>query len=174
MRAPQGSMETMRSGSAHCGCGPIRSVGAVLVRSARWPRSSAPAATASARYTPYEPECAPITLRWLRLVVLPTTGPRSAGSPAPQCNAGAPVAPWPGCDVSRMWRDGLDEGSSAMDGSWCVASSIARNHRQGNAGPPQVSLTPPGGRSGVAVSSGPYLREFGTGGPAATLPGHEG
>ena len=62
----------------------MRSVGAVFVRSARWPRVRLPAATASARYTPYEPECVPITLRWLRLVVEPTTGPRStAGGGAP-------------------------------------------------------------------------------------------
>ena len=44
--------------------------------------------------------------RWLRLVVLPTMGPRRIGSGSPQRMAGAPLAPWPGCEVSRMWRTG--------------------------------------------------------------------
>ncbi len=35
---PQGSSETILSGSAHCGCGPIGSAGAVSVRSGRWSR----------------------------------------------------------------------------------------------------------------------------------------
>ncbi len=76
------------------------SVGAVSVRSARWPRERAPAATASARYTLYEPLCVPITLRCARALVVPTTGPRSAGSAAPQRIAGAPVPP--ACEVRRM------------------------------------------------------------------------
>ena len=67
----------------------MTSVGAVLVRSALCSRDSAPAATASARYTLYEPLCVPITLRWARLVVVPTTGPRSAAVGAPQRIGGA-------------------------------------------------------------------------------------
>src|ERR1700704_695714 len=103
--APQGSMDTILVASPHRGYGPIRSVGEVLVRSARWPLRRLPAATASARYTPYDPECVPMTLRWLRLTVVPTTGPRSAAVGAPQRMAGAPLAPcWPGWDVSRMCR----------------------------------------------------------------------
>ena len=50
--APQGSIDTIRWASVHCGYGPIGSVGEVFVRSARWRLRSAPAATASARYTP--------------------------------------------------------------------------------------------------------------------------
>jgi hypothetical protein len=45
---------------------------------------SAPDATASARYTLYEPLWVPITLRCERLVVVPTTGPRSVAVAAPQ------------------------------------------------------------------------------------------
>ena len=37
------------------------------------------------------------------LAVVPTIGPRSSASAAPQRMAGAPVAPcWPGCEVRRM------------------------------------------------------------------------
>ena len=46
---PQGSSDTMRSGSDHCGYGPIGSAGEVSVRSGTWTGSSRPAATASAR-----------------------------------------------------------------------------------------------------------------------------
>src|SRR5438067_10082797 len=115
--APHGSMETMRPASPHCGYGPMRSVGAVSVRSARWPRGRLPAATASARYTPYEPEWVPMTLRWLRLTVVPTTGPRSAALGAPQRMAGALVAPWPGCEVRRMCFAPGPGISEAMDTS---------------------------------------------------------
>src|SRR3954470_9154888 len=80
----------------------MMSVGAVLVRSALCSRLRAPAATASARYTLYEPLCVPITLRWARLVVVPTIGPRSAGVAAPHWMG---RAPWPPAwDVRRMWR----------------------------------------------------------------------
>src|SRR5438045_1120785 len=95
-------MATILSASPHCTYGPIRSVGAVSVRSARWPRGRLPAATASARYTPYEPECVPITLRWLRLTVVPTIGPRSSAVGAPHWIAGARLGPWPGWEVRRM------------------------------------------------------------------------
>src|SRR4051812_49857496 len=82
----------------------MMSVGAVLVRSALGSRLGAPAATASARYTLYEPLCVPITLRCARLVVVPTIGPRSAGVGAPHWSGSAP---WPpACEVSRMWRGG--------------------------------------------------------------------
>ena len=64
--------------------------------------ASAPAATASARYTPYEPLCVPMTLRWLRLVVLPITGPRSCGSALPHSIGRRAPRPRPGCDVRRM------------------------------------------------------------------------
>src|SRR2546421_2031266 len=100
--APHGSIETILSASPHCACGPMRSVGAVSVRSARWPRVRLPAATASARYTPYEPEWVPMTLRCPRLAVVPTTGPRAAAVGAPQRIGGAPLGPWPGWDVRRM------------------------------------------------------------------------
>ena len=50
--APHGSRLTILPGSLHCGYGPITSVGAVSVRSALCSRDSAPAAMASARYTP--------------------------------------------------------------------------------------------------------------------------
>ena len=46
---PQGSSDTMRSGSDHGGYGPIGSAGEVSVRSGTWTGSSRPAATASAR-----------------------------------------------------------------------------------------------------------------------------
>ena len=88
--APQGSRLTILPGSLHCGYGPISSVGAVLVRSALCCRDKAPAATASARYTLYEPLWVPMTLRWLRWVVVPTTGPRSPGVAAPQRMGSAP------------------------------------------------------------------------------------
>src|SRR3954469_25232966 len=88
----------------------MMSVGAVLVRSALCSRLRAPAATASARYTLYEPLCVPITLRCARLVVVPTIGPRSAGVGAPHWSGSAP---WPpACEVSRMWRGA--EGSAAI------------------------------------------------------------
>jgi hypothetical protein len=51
----------------------------------------------------------PITLRWLRLVVVPTTGPRSAGVAAPQLMGSAPCRP--ACEVRRMWR-----GAETSDG----------------------------------------------------------
>ncbi|MNT05284.1 hypothetical protein D3C72_1398990 [compost metagenome] len=91
----------MRPGSLHCGYGPMTSVGAVLVRSALCSRFRAPAATASARYTLYEPLCVPITLRCARLVVVPTTGPRSVAVAAPQWMGSAPKPP--ACEVRRMW-----------------------------------------------------------------------
>src|SRR5688572_1582186 len=62
----------------------MRLVGEVLVRSGRRSGSSAPAATATARYTEYEPACVPITLRWPLLVPLPTSGRLCIGSSAPQ------------------------------------------------------------------------------------------
>ena len=68
-------------GSPHCRCGSITSAGVVSVRSARWPRESFPAATASARYTPHDPLWVPIMFRCARVVVCPT-GPRST---APVC-----------------------------------------------------------------------------------------
>src|SRR5206468_11686678 len=43
-----------------------------------------------------------MTLRWLRLSVVPTTGPRSTALAAPHAIAGAPLVPWPGCEVRRM------------------------------------------------------------------------
>src|SRR3954471_21982030 len=80
----------------------MMSVGAVLVRSALCSRLRAPAATASARYALYEPLCVPITLRCARLVVVPTTGPRSAGVAAPHWMGSEPWPPeW---EVRRMWR----------------------------------------------------------------------
>src|SRR4051812_12013830 len=95
-------MLTMRPGSVHCGYGPITSVGEVFVRSALCSRFSAPAATASARYTLYDPLCVPMTLRWARVVVVPTRGPRSSGVAAPQLMGSAPKPP--ACEVSRMCR----------------------------------------------------------------------
>ena len=44
----------------------------------------------------------PITLRWLRVNVLPTIGPRSRGSPRPQRIGNAPCPPSTGCEVRRM------------------------------------------------------------------------
>ena len=43
-----------------------------------------PEATASARYTAYEPACVPMALRCAALVRLASTGPRSAAVGAPQ------------------------------------------------------------------------------------------
>src|SRR5690606_2434135 len=43
-----------------------------------------------------------MTLRCARLVVVPTTGPRSRAVAAPQTMGRAPKPP--ACEVSRMWR----------------------------------------------------------------------
>ena len=48
-RWPNGSSETILPGSNHCGCGPIVTVGCVLVRSGRASGFSARAEMASAR-----------------------------------------------------------------------------------------------------------------------------
>ena len=48
-RCPQGSMDTMRRGSVHCGKGPIFAAGYVFVKSGRRIGSSVPEDTASAR-----------------------------------------------------------------------------------------------------------------------------
>ena len=82
------------------------SVGAVLVRSALCSRLRAPAATASALYTLYEPLWVPMTLRCARVVVVPTTGPRCVAVAAAQWigREPAPLA-W---EVRRMcgWLGG--------------------------------------------------------------------
>ena len=53
----------------------------------------------------------PMTLRWLRRVVVPTTGPRSAALGAPQWmgRAPSPLA----CEVRRIWRGEVDEAAEA-------------------------------------------------------------
>src|SRR6476620_1495990 len=113
--APHGSRLTILPGSLHWGNGPMTSVGVVSVRSALCSRDNAPAATASARYTLYEPLCVPITLRWARLVVVPMSGPRSVAVGAPQRIGGASKPAL--CEVSRMWPEALfdlaGEGASA-------------------------------------------------------------
>src|SRR6476659_4407786 len=113
--APHGSMLTILPGSLHWGNGPMTSVGVVSVRSALCSRDNAPAATASARYTLYEPLCVPITLRWARLVGVPMSGPRSVAVGAPQRIGGASKPAL--CEVSRMWPEALfdlaGEGASA-------------------------------------------------------------
>src|SRR5262245_63500276 len=103
--APHGSRLTILPASPHWGNGPMTSVGDVPVRSALCSRDSAPAATASARYTLYDPLCVPITLRWARLVVVPMSGPRTAAVDAPQRIGGASSPPL--CDVSRIWPEAL-------------------------------------------------------------------
>ncbi len=77
-------------------------VGEVFVRSGFFSGSRAPAATATARYTEYEPACVPMTLRCALLVTVPMSGPRTAGSSAPH-TTGIGLGPCPsGCDVSWM------------------------------------------------------------------------
>ena len=49
---PQGSSETILSGSVHCGWGPIGTAGWVSARSGLWVASSVPAATARALKKP--------------------------------------------------------------------------------------------------------------------------
>src|SRR4030095_4889696 len=48
-----------------------------------------------------------MTLRWLRLLVLPITGPRSRGSARPQRMGMTPSAPSTGCEVRRMCLAGV-------------------------------------------------------------------
>ncbi len=60
----------------------------------------------------YEPLCVPITLRWARLVVVPTTGPRSDAVGAPQRIGKAPTPPL--CEVNRMWPP-AESGVAATD-----------------------------------------------------------
>src|SRR5258706_2416628 len=57
-----------------------------------------------------------MTLRWLRLVVVPTTGPRSAAVAAAQWMGSAP---WPpACEVRRMcWEEGGAEESESEEGA---------------------------------------------------------
>jgi hypothetical protein len=103
---PQGSIETILAGSAHCGCGPTRSAGAVSVRSGRWSRCSAPEATARARYTAYAPAWVPMALRCAMSVRLAITGPRPAAVGAPQWISWAGARPWPlGCEDRTMWSE---------------------------------------------------------------------
>src|SRR3954452_18410511 len=93
-------------------------VGAVSVRSALCSRDNAPAATASARYTLYDPLCVPIPLRWARLVVVPMSGPRSVAVGAPQRITGASKPPL--SDVRRIWPEApfdLAGGGTAGPGS---------------------------------------------------------
>jgi hypothetical protein len=80
-RCPHGSSDTIFAGSPHCGNGPNGTTGDVSVRSGRAPAAMAPDETASARYTEYEPPCAPITLRSAETE--PITGPRSRAVGAP-------------------------------------------------------------------------------------------
>ncbi len=62
---------------------------------------------ATARYTAYEPEWVPITLRFSGSVSEPMTGPRSCGLAAPHW-MGTGGGPWPpGCEVSLMYRLGV-------------------------------------------------------------------
>ena len=73
----------------------------MLVRSGRLSGSSAPAATATARYTEYAPACVPITLRWALFVTVPIKGPRTIGSSAPH-TIGTGCGPCVGCEGARM------------------------------------------------------------------------
>src|ERR1700722_13140769 len=117
--APHGSRLTMVAGSLHWGNGPRTWVGAVSVRSALCSRDNAPAATASARYTLYEPLCVPITLRWARVEVVPMSGPRSAAVGAPQRIGGASKPRL--CEVRRIWPAALFD--LAGDGTAAPASA---------------------------------------------------
>mmetsp|Transcript_6275 Transcript_6275/g.19655 ORF Transcript_6275/g.19655 Transcript_6275/m.19655 type:complete len:205 (+) Transcript_6275:928-1542(+) len=82
--APHGSMETIRSGCIHAGCGPMRTIGCVLASSSGLPAGRRPLATAVARCTAVAPEWTPMALRNCGFVRVATTGPRSSDVLAPQ------------------------------------------------------------------------------------------
>src|SRR3954451_22478461 len=105
----------MRWGSLHCGCGPTGSAGAVSVRSGFFSGSSAPAATATARYTEYDPEWVPMALRWAGLVTVAMIGPRSIGSAAPQ-RMGIGCGPCrPGWEVREIFAGLARRGGAGTD-----------------------------------------------------------
>ena len=76
-------------------------------------------ASATARYTEYVPECAPIAFLCPGLLTVATTGPRSRGSRAPQFNGSASTPKLLGCVASFTqcrvagWMD-MEDSSQAV------------------------------------------------------------
>src|SRR4051812_1358550 len=94
----------MRVVSFQVGYGPIFVGLCVLCKSGRWSEGNFPLAIESARYTVYEPLCAPMAFRAFELVTDATIGPRSCGVFAPQLIGSVSRNFKFACDARMMWR----------------------------------------------------------------------